>query len=57
MIEATGTYDGEVLHYDGANWTFETVPNVPGLRAIWGAGEGDIWAVGASTSVHWNGVS
>jgi hypothetical protein len=50
-------YSPGLVHYDGTAWS--QVPGTPSdnlLMAAFGAGRGDVWAVGAGgTIVHWDG--
>ena len=50
-----GSGQGTVVHYDGIDWTAETVPAEAGsgqVFKIWGSGANDIWAVGSSCADH-----
>ena len=47
-----------LLHYDGQEWTQETIPVTSGtFRGIWGSGPDNIYVVGDKGLIlHWNGV-
>lgn len=48
--------EGIILRYDGAQWTNESIPDVPALRAIWGSAANDIYAAGEhGAMIHFNG--
>jgi hypothetical protein len=45
-----------IAHYDGSEWTNESIPDVPALRAIWGSAANDIYAAGEHGAIlHFNG--
>jgi hypothetical protein len=47
---------GLVLHWDGTSWSQLTIPDVPTLRAVWGSGPRDVFAVGGGgTVLHYDG--
>lgn len=49
---------GTIQHFDGTDWSEETVPTVPILVWIYGFGPDDIWTVGAGGGVlHRSGGS
>jgi hypothetical protein len=60
--DAWAVGDDAILHWDGAAWS--TPPGVPGAGFVWravsGTGSGDVWIVGADTSVSggdgWGGA-
>lgn len=48
--------DGTVLHWNGTDWSLVTGgPATVDYAAIWGSAANDVWFVGTSTAVHWNG--
>jgi len=55
-----------VFHYDGASWSFPSMPisgPLPGLSGVWGASPSDVFAVGGNYDAsgapiyHYDGVS
>jgi hypothetical protein len=55
-VFAVGAY-GQILHYDGQEWTYVESPTRGHLLSMWGLPNGDIWAVGWSgTIIHFDGV-
>jgi hypothetical protein len=50
-----------ILHWDGSQWTDETLALSSGqvFFNVWGSGAGDVWAVGGSSSqiYHYDGTS
>jgi len=46
-IWAVGGYSGQILHWDGLDWSRWEVPDLPHLHSIWGADADHVWAVGA----------
>jgi len=54
-VHAVGAY-GQILHYDGDEWTYVNSPTRAHLLSMWGLPTGDIWAVGwAGAIVHFDG--
>ena len=48
---------GVILHYDGADWTMDTVADTV-LTQVWGTGANDVYAIGHNGVMHhWNGSS
>lgn len=50
-----GSTGGVMRHYDGFNWSEQT--NFARIRGLWGSGNSDVWAVGASSVLRWNGTN
>lgn len=49
---------GTITHYDGSQWSLQTVPQVPLLVWVHGTGPTDIWAVGTGGgALHFDGVT
>jgi hypothetical protein len=44
-----------ILHYDGAQWTKISTPDVGELQAVSAAAPDDVWAVGQFGTLHWDG--
>ncbi len=53
-INSWGTH-GIILHHDGRGWRKEAVHSSHRLEGVSGSSETDVWAVGPSESVHWDG--
>jgi hypothetical protein len=52
-----GGLAGVIVHWDGTRWSAVDSATVRDLRAIWGSGPQDVWAVGErGTMVHWDGT-
>jgi hypothetical protein len=51
-----GSSGGDLLHWDGAQWTKNTTVGA-GVTSIWGSAPNDVWAVGGNVLAHWNGSS
>jgi hypothetical protein len=44
---------GDILHWNGADWSASTSGASLNLLGVWGSGPGDVWAVGyAGTNLH-----
>lgn len=50
------TFQGEMLHWDGAEWSVHPVDNL-GLYALHGSRADDLWAVGSNCAFHYDGQS
>ena len=49
---------GAIVRFDGTGWKqVASSGTTSDLFDVWGAGPGDIWAVGFYVMVHWNGVA
>jgi hypothetical protein len=56
-VTGEGAGRGEIHHFDGTDWTLAWSGS-QGLRAIWGSGPADLWAVGAEGSIlHYDGTA
>jgi hypothetical protein len=48
---------GQLMRYDGTDWTVDESPTEEVLWDVWGSSGTDVWAVGDyGTIVHWNGT-
>ena len=48
---------GKILRLDGSTWDVQSSGTSVDLLAVWGRSSDDIYAVGDSTVVHWDGAS
>jgi hypothetical protein len=46
---------GRVLRYDGKSWTTMTSPTGARLSRVWGSGPSDVWAIGDTVAIHYDG--
>jgi hypothetical protein len=51
------TKGGAHLHGDGANWTPVKIGTADNPQSIWASAADDVYAVGPTETVHWNGSS
>jgi hypothetical protein len=48
---------GRILRYDGSAWSAMTSATQARLTRVWGSGPSDVWAIGDSVLVHYDGSS
>jgi hypothetical protein len=49
--------NGRILHYDGKSWSSMQSPTGARLSRVWGSSANDVWAIGDTTAVHYNGTT
>lgn len=42
---------GTILHWNGCDWSAAVMNSALSLRAVWGSGPGDVWAVGSAGAI------
>ncbi|HEX5058300.1 MAG TPA: hypothetical protein VFV99_03020 [Kofleriaceae bacterium] len=47
---------GKAVHYSGTSWVVRTTGTTVDLRDVWGRSASDVYAVGDSTVLHYNGT-
>ena len=47
--------NGRIVRYDGKSWTAMASPTGARLSRIWGSGPNDVWAIGDTVAVHYDG--
>jgi hypothetical protein len=48
---------GEIVHYDGGNWSTMTSNVTQDLTGVWGTSDSSVVAVGADSVIHFDGTS
>jgi hypothetical protein len=49
-----GGANGALVHYNGSTWSVVTATSAD-INGIWGSASNDVWIVGPSLAMHWNG--
>jgi hypothetical protein len=57
FLVGSGNDGAGIHHWDGQTWTAMSIPPVQGLRDVWGTSPTDVYAVGVSTILHYDGTS
>lgn len=47
----------KLLHYDGAGWKVEALPQYSSVVGFWGSGPKDLWGIDFTTLLHYDGAT